>query len=91
MEMMTHAQAEDLRMDRMNEMGTEPMCPFCGALRVGRNDYIRCNPCGVNWLNEEMHLPNYLERDPRVARREVVLMASATKPIADTSKADADV
>ena len=75
---------------RLNEVGTEPPCPFCQRPRVSRSDYIRCNPCGVNWLNEEMHLPNYLERDPRVARKEAALMAGATKPTADTSRADVD-
>jgi ribosomal protein L37AE/L43A len=70
--------------ERKNEVGTEPPCPFCQTPRVSRTDYIRCNPCGVNWLNEEMHLPKYLDRDPRVARREVALMANATKPTADT-------
>jgi ribosomal protein L37AE/L43A len=76
--------------ERMNEVGSEPKCPFCGEPRVSRSSYIRCNPCGVNWLNEEMHLPLYLERDPRVVRREAVHTASATKPTADTPMAAAE-
>jgi ribosomal protein L37AE/L43A len=79
------------REERLAEVGTEPMCPFCGIPRVSRSSYIRCNKCGVNWLNGEMHLPNYLERDPRVVRREAVLMANATKLTVDTSKVDAEV
>lgn len=78
------------RQERLNELGSEPPCPRCGKARVSRSDYIRCNPCGVNWLNEEMHLPNYLERDPRVARREAARMASGIKPTADTSMADVE-
>lgn len=87
---MTEAQQVEARQFRLSEQGTEPDCPFCGNPRVERTSYIRCNPCGVNWLNEEMHLPNYLSRDPRVARREAALMASGTKPTADTSRAGAE-
>lgn len=78
------------RQERLSEKGTEPPCPFCKKPRVSRSDYIRCNPCGVNWLNEEMHLPNYLNRDPRVARSEAARTRIGTKPTADTSKADAE-
>lgn len=81
--MLTVEQQEQARQERMNEVGTEPPCPFCGRLRVSRSDYIRCNPCGVNWLMEEMHLLDYLGRDPRVCRREVVRMANTQPPIAD--------
>jgi ribosomal protein L37AE/L43A len=35
--------------ERMSEVGTEPPCPYCDQPRVGRSDYIRCNPCGKNW------------------------------------------
>jgi hypothetical protein len=78
------------RQQRLSEKGTEPPCPFCHRPRVSRSDYIRCLACGINWLNEEMHLPNYLERDPRVARKEAAPITIGTKPTADTSKADAD-
>lgn len=87
---MTEAQQIEARQFRMSEVGTEPNCPFCQKPRVERTSYIRCNQCGINWLNEEMHLPNYLERDPRVARREAALMERGIKPTADTSKADAE-
>lgn len=38
--------------ERVQEQGDEPDCPFCGAPRVTRSSYIRCNPCGVNWGEE---------------------------------------
>jgi hypothetical protein len=25
-------------------------CPFCSKPRSTRSDYIRCQPCGLNWL-----------------------------------------
>jgi hypothetical protein len=25
------------------------LCPFCGRPRSQRSDYVRCQPCGVNW------------------------------------------
>ena len=78
------------REERLAEVGTEPPCPFCQKPRVSRSDYIRCNPCGVNWSNDEMHLPNYLDRDPRVARSEAARMVVGTKPTANTSKADVE-
>jgi hypothetical protein len=70
------------REERMNEVGTEPTCPFCQRPRVTRSDYIRCNRCGVNWLQSEMDLPNYLDRDPRVARKERALTESTAQPTA---------
>ena len=81
---------EALRQMRMNEPGTEPPCPFCHRPRVSRSDYIRCNRCAVNWLDEEMHLPNYLNRDPRVARKEAALTGIATRSSADISSVAAD-
>lgn len=36
---------------RVAEVGDEPPCPFCEKPRVTRSDYIRCNPCGMNWVN----------------------------------------
>jgi hypothetical protein len=66
--MLTYEEQEANRQDRLNEVGTLSPCPFCRKPRVQRSDYVRCNPCGINWLDEEMHLPNYLSRDPRVAR-----------------------
>ena len=50
------------------EVGTESPCPFCGEPRVRRSDYIRCNLDGINWLDEERHLPDYLNRNPAAAR-----------------------
>lgn len=84
--MLTYEQQEANRQDRLNEVGTEPACPFCGRPRVSRSDYIRCNPCVVNWLNEEMQLPGYLDRNPAACRAEAARTVSATKPTADTSE-----
>ena len=70
------------------EVGTEEPCLFslCGhAPRVRRSDYIRCNKCGVNWLDEERHLRNYLNRNPAAARMDGRMLKSA-----ETSKADAE-
>jgi hypothetical protein len=84
--MLIHEQQEVNRQAALNEVGTEPPCPWCHRPRVSRSDYIRCNPCATNWLNEEMHLLNYLSRDPRVARSEAARTASATKPTAGMSE-----
>lgn len=78
------------REERINEAGTEPACLFCQRPRVSRSDYIRCNHCGVNWLNEEMHLENYLFSDPRVRRREAARTAGGIKPTAEPPAADVD-
>ena len=75
------------REQRLNEVGTEPACPFCQRARVLRSTYVRCNPCGINWLAEEMHLPDYLSQDPRVARAR---MASSTSPTAKQPEAGAE-
>ncbi len=87
---MTEAQQIEARQFRLSEVGTEAPCPFCQRPRVERSSYIRCNPCGVNWLQEEMHLPNYLNLDPRIARREAALMASGARPTADKQAELAD-
>lgn len=78
------------REERLAEVGTEPPCPFCGTPRVLRSDYVRCNPCGVNWLAEEMQLPDYLNRDPRVARKNA-LTGNLTSSTAEQLEADADL
>jgi uncharacterized Zn finger protein (UPF0148 family) len=83
---------EDLTMPLMEyrrllatEVGTEPPCPWCGIPRVRRSDYIRCNPCGTNWLDSERHLRDYLNRNPSSAR----MVTTASKPAA-TSAEDAN-
>ena len=83
MDMLTLEQQEANRQDRMNEVGTEPPCPFCRRPRVKRSDYIRCNPCAINWLAEEMSLPNYLNEDPRVSRQKAARTGNSTRPIAE--------
>ena len=61
-------------------------CPFCQKPRSQRSDYIRCSPCGVNWLQSEIHLPNYLNRNPSACRSEAARMtAGGTKPSAEQS------
>lgn len=87
---MTLKEQEEARQERLNEVGTEPPCPWCKRPRVSRSDYIRCNLCGVNWLNEEMHLPNYLNSDPRVARQAVALMGRGTPRTAVQPEEDAE-
>lgn len=47
---MTYEEQEQARAERLAEVGTMPPCPFCGRPRVERSDYIRCNPCGINWI-----------------------------------------
>jgi uncharacterized Zn finger protein (UPF0148 family) len=89
--MLTIEEAELNRQDRLNEVGTMPACPLCGRPRVQRSDYIRCNPCGKNWLQEEMDLPNYLNRNPAAARSEAARMTqNALRPSVASSGADAE-
>ena len=57
------------REQRLAEVGSEPPCPQCGRPRVKRSDYVRCLPCGLNWLAGED-----LSRNPKSERWEKVLM-----------------
>lgn len=88
--MLTPEQAEEARQERLNEPGTMSMCPLCGKLRVQRSCYLRCNSCGVNWLDEEMHLPNCLNRNPSAARAEAARMAVSAKQPAGPTVAGAE-
>ena len=75
----------------MTEEGTEPPCPFCQTPRVTRSSYIRCNQCGVNWLDEERKLsPDYLDKDPRLSRPRVAPTNTSASKSAKDSKADVD-
>lgn len=76
--------------ERINEPGDEPPCPFCKCNRVMRSCYIRCNHCGINWLDEEMHLPNYLNLDPRVARKAVAPTETTSPPAVEQKGEDAN-
>ena len=78
------AMLRQTREDRLSEVGTEPPCPLCGKPRVVRSDYIRCNPCAVNWLDGEN-----LSRDPRIERQAAHMATSASRPAATTG-ADAE-
>jgi len=73
--------------EAQNAPGTLSPCPFCQKPRSRRSDYIRCSPCGVNWLEQEMHLPNYLNRNPSAARNAARMAALASKP-AEPSETD---
>lgn len=80
--MVSMEEQQAARSERLAEAGTEPLCPFCQSPRVSRSVYIRCNLCGINWEHSEMHLPNYLNLDPRTARRAAALMGKPTEPTA---------
>lgn len=71
------------------EVGTGPPCPFCREPRARRSDYLRCSQCGINWLDEECHLPDYLNRNPAAARY-AARMATVTPTSAASSEGDAD-
>ena len=66
------------RQERLSEAGSLPACPFCGVARVQRSDYIRCNPCGINWLDGE----NW-EANPKIERYQKMLesMRGTVSPI----------
>jgi predicted RNA-binding Zn-ribbon protein involved in translation (DUF1610 family) len=87
---LTYEEQECERRERLAELGTEPPCPLCGKSRVSRSDYIRCLTCGLNWLNEEMHLRDYLNRDPRAARSEAARTTIAIRPTAGSSAEGAE-
>lgn len=61
--MLTFAEQEAMRAQALSEVGTMPPCPMCQRPRVQRSDYVRCNPCGMNWLNGED-----ITRDARLSR-----------------------
>ena len=63
--MLTYEEQELMRKAAMDEVGTEPPCPFCGRPRVARSSYIRCNRCGVNWSPAE---GEDIMKDPRLSR-----------------------
>lgn len=44
---------------------TDLPCPFCGKPRSQRSDYVRCQPCGLNWLEgEDMSKSPLVSREP---------------------------
>ena len=66
-------------------------CPFCGKPRSQRSNYIRCQACATNWIQEEMHLPGYLNRNPAAARSEAARTTIvAPRPSATSSVAAAE-
>ena len=66
--MQTAEEQEAARQVYLGEVGTEPPCPFCQRPRVRRSDYVRCNPCGINWFDGED-----LGRNPKAERWEKFL------------------
>lgn len=76
---LNHQAFEAERAAARSEAGTMPPCPFCQTPRVERTNYLRCNPCGINWLLEESHLPNYLNRNPAACRSEASAAAAPRK------------
>ncbi len=90
--MFTQQDQEKMRQEAIDEPGSEPPCPFCKRPRVSRSSYIRCNACGINWVDEEMGLPDYLDLDPRVSRDRDrrARMGTETRPTAGTSAAVAE-
>jgi hypothetical protein len=82
--MLEEPDREVLREQRRNEPGSESPCPFCKRPRVRRDvgRYVRCNPCGINWLDEENIFPEYLDQDPTISRHARVMaegMGSSVK------------
>lgn len=80
---MLAAEQEASRKATREEVGTMPPCPKCGRPRVQRSDYVRCNPCGQNWLDGED-----LSRDPRLSREP--FLSSAYNRGTQSSKTDLD-
>jgi hypothetical protein len=72
--MMSYREQEAARQERLTEAGTMPPCPLCQKPRVQRSDYIRCNPCGVNWLNGED-----IDKNPKVERWNQMLNAARSR------------
>jgi uncharacterized Zn finger protein (UPF0148 family) len=59
-----------------NAPGTLEPCPKCGVPRCQRSDYIRCCPCGLNWLPGEN-----MDKDPRLTRKQIGYQAKETKAV----------
>jgi hypothetical protein len=64
--MATYAEQEAERRERLAEVGAMPPCPICLRPRVQRSDYVRCNPCGLNWLKGDD-----MDRSPRASRAQI--------------------
>jgi hypothetical protein len=75
--MMTPEEQEAARQERLNEPGTEPPCPMCERPRVTRSDYIRCNPCGLNWTNGEQAIDRHPLATQPTASTETEIVSGA--------------
>lgn len=75
--MSTEAQAIGLvraKIEQENKVGgdlTDLPCPFCKKPRSQRSTYIRCQPCGINWLAGEDPAT-----DPRIDRFKQVVASA---------------
>jgi hypothetical protein len=84
--MLTYEEQEAARLERLNEVGTELPCPLCKRPRVTRTDYIRCNPCGLNWSEGQA-----LDRHPLATQPTASIgteTVSGAAPASSTSDAD---
>ena len=55
-------------------------CPFCGKPRSQRSDYVRCSPCGVNWLDGEN-----IDKNPTIERKQKFMASITAAPKATAS------
>jgi hypothetical protein len=76
---MSYEEQEAARRERLAEVGTLSPCPMCQTPRCLRTDYVRCNRCGVNWLDGED-----LGRNPRSERWEKLLASLGAPSIRST-------
>lgn len=82
--MMELEDQETARQERLSEAGTMPACPMCGKPRVQRSDYIRCNPCGMNWSEGQA-----IDRHP-LATQPIPSIETATDATVPTAESTTD-
>lgn len=51
-------------------------CPFCGKPRSQRSFYVRCQPCGINWVGDAD-----LDKHPHIKRQVTPEKEQATTPL----------
>jgi hypothetical protein len=90
MKVLTDGELEARRQACLNEAGTMPPCPRCGSPRVARSSYMRCQRCGINWLDEEMGLRDYLNRNPSACRWEAAHTGTGHRSVVEQSGANAE-
>lgn len=74
-----------MKLKRESEVGGELVdlpCPLCGRPRSQRSDYIRCTPCGMNWLIKTLYQEaEDLNSDPRIARYRQMVKARGVQRV----------